>query len=292
MIAATTTAYVTLDRIDPEDGSTTLRWWNNAGLPVWSEDVGGLDRELIESLAREDDERGWELSSSARLTTVGEGAVLSGSMGAVLMDSTGVTAVKECWSGAIVEEVVVCEGGTDRRLEGLTVAGDTLWSSEDVSLRTSIGRDGAVAIALDYTRNGGDYGEEYRMVDAATGRLGEPLDLADDWPQVTGTAALPILVTEEDRDDYDEATVVTITALDPATLGIAWTTELDSRQYPEVLVAGSRVLVGVERETWTVLDGATGAVVGGMGGDGDIDVVLEDGVLTESYSQLRRVTLP
>ncbi|TGO06728.1 hypothetical protein [Serinibacter arcticus] len=291
LIAVTADGVVTLDAVDPEVGSTALRWYGPDGAPRWTVPSADLPGSVREQLLQQRDE-GWELLYSAVLAPVGDGALLSGSQAVVSMDATGVTLATACWAGSVVGDVFTCDNEGTREAEGRTASGELLWSDEDLSLGLGYLRRAPVTLASDYVSLEEDYRVDNRLVDARTGRTGPVLPEIEGSPRVDGPVGSPVAIVEEDREDYDETTVATVSLLDPVTLGVTWSVELPSRQYSNVVVTDRRVLVEVDRRRWTVLDLADGSVVGGLATDSDVVAIVDGGIITSGFDAMQRVELP
>lgn len=292
LLTATPDGVVTLDAVDTANGRTSLRWYGTEGALRWTVPSTDLPDSVREELVQERDE-GFELLYNATIVPVGDGAILSASQSVVSMDSTGVTATPYCWAGSVVGDVFTCENEETGAAEGRDTSGAVLWSDEDLSLGRSLSRRAPVALASDFVyEDEGDYRTDNSLLDARTGRVGPVLTELEDYPRVFGTATAPVALSEEDREDYEEATVATVVLLDPRALGVAWSVELASQQYASVVVTDDRVLVEVDRRRWTVLDLADGSVVGGMATEGDVVAVVDGGVITSGYEEMARVELP
>lgn len=291
LLTVTPAGVATLDAVEPDVGATALRWYSPTGTPLWSVPSADLPESARTELLQERDE-GFELLYNATLVPVGDGALLTGSQAAVLMDASGVTSTTFCWAGAVVGDVVACENESTRAAEGRTASGELLWSDEDLSLGLSFSRRAPVTMAGEYVSLEDGYRMDNSLVDPRTGRTGSVLPEIEGSPRVSGTVGAPVAIVEERREDYDEATVATVTLLDPVSLGIRWSVDLPARQYASLVVTQDRVLVEVDRRRWTVLDLADGSVVGGMATEGDVVAVVEGGVVTADFAEMARIELP
>lgn len=293
LLTATPDGVVTLDAVDPANGRTALRWYGTDGALRWTVPSTDLPESVRGELVQERDE-GFELLYNATIVPVGDGAILSASQSVVSVDPTGVTATPYCWAGSVVGDVFTCENEETGAAEGRDASGAVLWSDDDLSLGLSLSRRAPVALASEfvYDDDDDDYRTDNSLLDARTGRVGPVLPELEDYPRVLGTTTSPVALSEEEREDYEEATVATVVLLDPRALGVAWSVELASQQYASLVVTDERVLVEVDRRRWTVLDLVDGSVVGGMATEGDVVAVVDGGVITSGYEEMARVELP
>ncbi|PWD50903.1 hypothetical protein C8046_09805 [Serinibacter arcticus] len=292
LIATTPGGVVTLDTPDLATGDTSLTWYTDQGLLRWRDDLDDLPADLAERFV-EEYEGEYELGWSTDLVGVGDGAVLTLPSGVVALDPTGVTDIAECWSGAVLADAYVCEARDDSGASALTPTGEVLWTNDDLSLRTGLYERVPLLLASDYRSTDDGYESLYRVVDPTTGVPGPEILVTPDSVTLAGTQAVPVIYTQEERDDWDEPTVVTISVVDPATSQLLWTTAIDAAQYPTVVVAGDRVLVDLDNEgSRAVLDAATGDVLGSVTLTGRPAAVVDGGLLMEELFLLQRVELP
>lgn len=291
MIRATPTGVVTIDVPDETTGRTLVRWYSLLGAGRWTFE---LPDEVLEEAVSYDDEDGWEISSALEILRIGSGSevMVTSYSGALRADESGYEVIEECWSPAAVAGGVVCEGYPETTL---LVDGERVWASEDLEL-VSFDSDRSRPPAL-ITRERGD-GESdpdtFRWVDPATGVPGAELLSAETYVRGFGTAEHPVLLVQEDTDEYDEPVGTTMVVIDPESGTVAWTIEFMARNYTEVAVIGDRVLVEIDYGSWTVLDAASGEVVGGMEARGSRDWVDVggDAVVAEGSYGLSRLDLP
>lgn len=290
LIAATPTGVVTLDAVDAASGDSVLRWYTADGDRRWSEPLDDLPADIRQEIVNDNDD-GYELGYSTDLVAFGDTALLTAPSALVVLDETGVVRSRQCWAGIVTPEAYVCDDGETSAIEGVAPSGESLWTLENdgsVSLRTGLYENAPALLYVDYLASTRAYG----LLDPVTGRKGAALDLGESYTELVGTPEHPVLKQEEDRDDYDDPTVLTLTALDPATLDVAWTSDLESRQYPTVHVVGERVMVEVDYGRWTVLDAATGSVVGGLESNGEIVASVDGGAVVSDYGTIALVELP
>ena len=290
LVTATPSGVVTLDAVDAASGDSVLRWYTTDGDRRWSEPLEDLPSDIREEVLYDNDE-GYELGYSTDLVAFGDTALLTAPSALVVLDETGVVRTRQCWSGIVTPEAYVCDDGETSEIEGVAPSGESLWTLENdgsVSLRTGLYENAPALLYVDYLASTRSYG----LLDPLTGTKGAALALGESYTELVGTPEHPVLKQEEERDDYDDPTVLTLTALDPATLDVAWTADLDSRQYPAVQVAGDRVMVEVDYGRWTVLDAATGSVVGGLESDGRVVASVDGGVVMSDYRTFALVELP
>lgn len=291
LIRATADGVVTVDAADPETGRSQVRWYTQLGALRWAYELQGS--ELVDAV-EDDDEEGWQISSRLEILPAGDSVALSTYDATLLGSADGAEVREDCDLPQVTQDGLVCWGYPETYL---LRNGEKVWAAEDLEL-LSFDSERYAAPALIH-REFGDFDDDprrdtYSWVDPETGRVGAELIDSATYVRGFGDTTYPVLLAQEDTDDYDTPTATTLVLVDPATGTAAWTVELEARSYTDVAVVGDRVLVEIDYGSWTVLDAATGAVVGGVASTGSaawVDLG-GDAVVGSGSTGLKRIQLP